>query len=82
VLLLLRPRQTWIPYGLPPNRTQQAAYNRQMQEQFDSTRRIAPAVPAVERDPLDVLKELAELHRSGVLTDAEFDAAKATLLAR
>jgi Short C-terminal domain len=82
VLFLYRPRQTWMPYRLPRNRTQQAAYNRQLQEQFDSTRRVAPPVPAVERDPLDELKELGELHRSGVLTDAEFDAAKAKLLGR
>jgi len=82
VLLLLRPRQAWIPYGLPPNRTQQAAYNRQMQERFESTRRVAPAAPAVERDPLDTVKELGELHRVGVLTDAEFEAAKSKQLAR
>jgi Short C-terminal domain len=82
VLFLYRPRQTWMPYRLPRNRSQQAAYNRQLQEKFDSTRRVAPAVPAVERDPLDQLKDLGELHRSGELTDAEFEAAKAKLLAR
>jgi Short C-terminal domain len=82
VLFLYRPRQTWMPFGLPRNRTEQAAYNRQLQERFDSTRRVAPPVPAAARDPLDQLKDLGELHRAGELTDAEFEAAKAKLLAR
>jgi hypothetical protein len=82
VLFLYRPRQTWMPYRLPRNRTEQAAYNRQLQQKFDSTRRVAAPVPAPRRDPLDELKDLGELHRSGVLTDAEFETAKAKLLAR
>ena len=82
MLFLYRPRQTWMPFASPRNRTQQAAYNRQLQEKFESTRRVAPAVPAAAHDPLDDLKELGELHRSGVLTDAEFASAKAKLLAR
>jgi hypothetical protein len=81
VLFLYRPRQTWMPYRLPRNRSQQAAYNRQLQDRFASTHRVAPAQPAAQHDPLDQLKELGELHRSGVLTDAEFEAAKAKLLA-
>jgi hypothetical protein len=40
----------------------------------------APAAPAAE-DPLDRLKKLDELHKSGVVTDAEFEAKKAELLA-
>jgi Short C-terminal domain len=72
-----------MPFALPRNRTQQSAYNRQLQQRFASTRRVPPAVPAaVEHDPAVDLKELAELHRSGVLTDAEFETAKAKLLAR
>jgi Short C-terminal domain len=82
MLFLYRPRETWMPFALPRNRTQQAAYNRQLQEKFASTRRVAPAVPAGEHDPVRRLKELGELHRSGVLTDAEFESAKAKLLAR
>jgi hypothetical protein len=70
-----------MPYSLPRNRSQQAAYNRQMQDRFESTHRVPPALPAAQRDPLDQLKELGELHRSGVLTDAEFETAKAKLLA-
>jgi hypothetical protein len=82
MLFLYRPRETWMPFAVPRNRTQQAAYNRQLQQQFASTRRVAPAVPAPEPDPLNQLKELGELHQSGVLTDAEFASAKAKLLAR
>jgi hypothetical protein len=82
MLFLYRPRQTWMPFALPRNRTDQAAYNRQLQERFASTRRVAPPVPAAGRDPLDDLARLGELHQSGVLTDAEFESAKARLLAR
>ena len=47
----------------------------------------APAPPAAAPpaaagpDPIEQLKELAELHRQGVLTDEEFAAQKARLLA-
>jgi hypothetical protein len=71
-----------MPYTLPRNRTQQAAYNRQLQERFESTRRVASAVPAAQHDLVSDLKKLEELHRSGVLTDDEFGSAKAKLLAR
>jgi hypothetical protein len=81
MLFLYRPRQTWLPFGLPRNRTQQAAYNRQLQQQFDSTRRVPPPVPAPTRDPVHDLQQFAELHRAGVLDDAEFAAAKAKFLA-
>jgi hypothetical protein len=39
----------------------------------------APGAPAAP-DPIDQLKELGELHASGVLTDEEFAAQKAKLL--
>jgi hypothetical protein len=81
MLFLYRPRETWMPFSLPRNRTDQAAYNRQLQQRFDSTRRVAAAVPAGDqRDPIAELKDLAALHASGALTDAEFERAKATLL--
>jgi len=38
----------------------------------------APAAPAA--DPIEQLKQLAELHSQGVLTDEEFAAQKAKLL--
>ena len=53
MLFLYRPRETWMPFASPRGRTQQAAYNRQLQGQFDSTRRVAPAAPATERDLVD-----------------------------
>jgi hypothetical protein len=40
----------------------------------------APAAPSTD-DKLDQLKELGELKASGVLTDAEFEAQKAKILA-
>jgi Short C-terminal domain len=83
MLFLYRPPQTWMPFARPQDMTQQAAYNRQLQDRFNSTRTIAPAVPATaERDPVRDLQRLGELHQAGVLTDAEFEAAKARLLAR
>ena len=39
-----------------------------------------PAAPAAP-DPIEQLKELAQLHQQGVLTDEEFAAQKAKLLA-
>jgi surfactin synthase thioesterase subunit len=87
VLFLYRPRQTWMPYRLPREPTQQDVYNRQLQESFAATRRVAPprptsetAAPARDRDLIADLKELAQLHASGVLSDAEFAAAKAKVL--
>jgi hypothetical protein len=67
-----------MPYCLPRSQMQQAQYNRELQERFASTRRVARAVPTTaQRDPVADLRQLAELHASGVLTDAEFAAAKA-----
>jgi len=83
MLFLYRPRQTWLPYRLPRNLTvqQQRAYNLQMQDRFDATRRVPPAAPASkERDPLDAVQRLGELHAAGTLTDEEFAAAKAKVL--
>jgi hypothetical protein len=85
MLFLLRPRQTWMPYALPVGRTQQEEYNRQLRNAYESTHRVAPYTPAADerphRDPLARVEELAGLHDSGVLTDAEFAAAKARVLA-
>ena len=81
MLFLYRPRETWMPFAGPRGHTEQAAYNRRLQQQFDSTRRVTPAEPAAApRDPIAALKELGALHESGVLTDAEFETAKSKLL--
>jgi hypothetical protein len=81
MLFLYRPRQTWMPYYLPRNPERQAQYNRELQERFAATRRVAPAAPAADHDPVADLKELGALHDAGLLTDEEFAAAKAKLLA-
>ena len=41
----------------------------------------APPPPPPPADPIQALKDLAELHEQGVLTDAEFSAQKARILA-
>lgn len=79
MLFLYRPPQTWMPYSLPQRRSDQAAYNRQMQARYQSTLRKPPAHPS-SRPDLEALAELGELHRSGVLTDDEFEQAKAKVL--
>jgi hypothetical protein len=40
----------------------------------------AAAPPPPQEDPMEKLKELGQLHESGVLTDEEFSAAKAKIL--
>ena len=81
MLFLYRPRETWMPFALPRSQTQQAAYNRHLQQQFQSTRRVPPAVPAAApRDPIADLQRLAALRASGGLTEAEFETAKANVL--
>jgi hypothetical protein len=81
MLFLYRPRETWMPFARPMSRTEQAAYNRQLQAKFASTRRVPAALPASpQRDTVTALKDGA-LHQSGQLTDAEFELAKAKILA-
>jgi hypothetical protein len=94
MLFLYRPRQTWMPYRLPRQRGQQAAYNQHLQDQFGATRRVPPSMPAganpagptpgastSTRSLTEGLKELAQLHTEGALSDEEFAAAKAKVLA-
>jgi hypothetical protein len=83
MLFLYRPRETWMPYRLPRNVSQQRAYNRQLQDRFDQTRQLAPGASPPEeaqRDPISALKELAQLHEAGALTNEEFTTAKSKLL--
>lgn len=86
MLFLYRPRETWMPFARPMSRTQQMAYNRQLQQRFESTRRVAPAVPAAmpagKGELVSGLENLNELHRVGALTDEQFESAKAKLLAK
>jgi hypothetical protein len=65
------------------NRTSRRQANRWAQEdqaQSGGAQEPAP-VAAAAPDPLDELKKLGELRAAGVLTDAEFEAQKAKVLA-
>jgi hypothetical protein len=53
-----------------------AADEQQQQQQY-----AEPAPADAAPDPMEQLKQLGELHTSGVLTDAEFEAQKAKILA-
>lgn len=50
-------------------------------EQGQPAEQPAPAAAEPAADPLEQLKQLGELKASGVLTDAEFEAQKAKILA-
>jgi hypothetical protein len=82
-----------MPFHPPRKLTQQDMYYRRLRN-YSATRRVAPpagvatsspdtaAPPAIAApDPAAHLRGLAELHESGVLTDDEFAAAKARVLA-
>jgi hypothetical protein len=52
------------------------------QEQQQAAAEPPPPAPApAQADPIERLKELGQLHESGVLTDQEFADAKAKILA-
>jgi hemolysin activation/secretion protein len=58
---------------------QAQAYQQGQQAAAQQAPQAAPAPPA--KDVTAELQKLADLHKSGVLTDQEFDAAKKKLLA-
>jgi hypothetical protein len=59
---------------------QQQAYQQQAYEQ-QTYQQPPPAAPAAPTDVVTQLKELADLKNQGILTDAEFEAQKAKILA-
>jgi membrane protease subunit (stomatin/prohibitin family) len=59
---------------------QQVEEQRAVQQQQAMQQQIAPSAPAAD-DLLDRLERLAELKKQGVLTEAEFEAQKAKILA-
>ncbi len=65
------------------NRVSRRQANRWAEQDEQAYQEQAPAAPppAAAPDPIDQLKELAELHKQGVLTDDEFAQQKAKLLA-
>ena len=82
MLFLLRPRQTYMPYALPRDPKQMHEWNTLSNNAYASTRRVAPYEPHADTGAVvDKMKELAALHASGALTDEEFAAAKAKVLA-
>ncbi len=62
------------------NRVSRRQANRWSQEDQGQYQEPAPAAPPAA-DPLEELKKLGELKAAGVLTDAEFEAQKAKILA-
>jgi Short C-terminal domain len=73
-----RQARRWSQQGdeYMPGRVQYADQPPQQQQQYEPE--PAPTPPAA--DPIDQLKELAELKNQGILTDEEFAAQKAKLL--
>jgi hypothetical protein len=71
-----------MPYALPRNRTEQGQYNRELQDRYRASLRAERAAPAGDdgADTVARLRQLADLHTSGALSDAEFAAAKAKIL--
>ena len=67
------------------NRVSRRQANRWAQQDeaqyYQQQQYAAPAPQAAAPDPVAQLKDLAELKNEGVLTDAEFEAQKAKLLA-
>ena len=61
------------------SRRQASRWSEQDEQQYEEAppQQAAPAQP----DKLEQLKQLGELKQSGVLTDAEFEAQKAKILA-
>jgi Short C-terminal domain len=65
------------------SRRQEGRWAQQEQQQWeDQQQQMAAQAPpqAAQGDPMEQLKELGQLHQSGVLTDEEFAAAKAKVL--
>jgi hypothetical protein len=65
------------------NRVSRRQYNRwsQQEPQQEDVEQPQAAPPPADPDPIDRLKELGELRDSGVLTEEEFQAQKAKVLA-
>jgi hypothetical protein len=58
------------------------AYEQQQQQYYEPPPQYAPApAPAAAPDPIEQLQKLAELKNQGILTEEEFAAQKAKILA-
>jgi putative oligomerization/nucleic acid binding protein len=75
-----RQANRWASQGDPRYGGQ--PYDEPQEQQYAQQEpQYAPPPPAAPVDPVQSLKDLAELHEQGVLTDAEFSAQKARILA-
>ncbi len=65
------------------SRRQGERWQRKEEDQYAQQQQAAPPPEAAapEVDPIERLRQLGELHDQGILTDAEFEAQKAKLLA-
>jgi hypothetical protein len=63
------------------NRVSRRQGNRWAEQDYQEAQAAGPAQPAGGDDPIAKLKDLGELRDSGVLTEEEFAAQKAKLLA-
>jgi len=59
---------------------EQQQWEQQQQQMVAQTPAQQAPAPAQQEDPMERLKQLAQLHDSGVLTDEEFASAKAKIL--
>jgi hypothetical protein len=63
------------------SRRQQNRWAQQEDQQYAQQQQYAQPPPAPAPDPIAQLKDLADLKAQGILTDAEFEAQKAKVLA-
>lgn len=63
------------------SRRQAERWAQEDQQAYGGDEQAVPPASAPAPDPLEQLKELGELKASGVLTEAEFEAQKAKILA-
>jgi hypothetical protein len=75
-----RQAQKWADQGQQYTPVQRVGYTTQDQPQYEAPP-PPPAPAAAAPDPVQQLKDLAELKNQGVLTEEEFAAQKAKILA-
>jgi hypothetical protein len=76
-----RQQSKWAAQDQQAVAAQQAAYDQGAAQAQYAAPPPAPAAPASGDDMIEQLEKLGELRDKGILTDAEFEAQKAKLLA-
>lgn len=74
-----RQGQRWAAESQPEPQYQEPQYQEPAPAAYEPAPAPAPAESSTDR--ISALKDLAELHEAGVLTDTEFSAEKARILA-